>query len=111
MRTALEGNSEKSYEALRRGTLTGDGEAHYYLARTYGFLGERSLALAELQRAVDLGFFCPITLEGDAWLEPYLKDPEFRALLVQARKGSERAAAAFHAAEPGRLVATYRPPK
>ena len=98
LRTALEANREKSLEALRRGTLTGDGEARYYLARTYAFLGERSLALAELQRTVDLGFFCPTTLEGAAWLEPYLRDSEFQALLLQARKGSERAAAAFHAA-------------
>ena len=97
LRTALEGNREKSLEALRRGTLTGDGEARYYRARTYAFLGERNLALEDLQRAVDLGFFCPITLEGDAWLEPYLRDSEFQAVLVQARKGSERAAAAFDA--------------
>ena len=97
LRTALEGNREESLEALRRGTLTGDGEATYYLARTYAFLDERHLALTELQRAVDLGFFCPITLEGDAWLEPYLRDSEFQALLGQARRGSERAAAAFRA--------------
>ena len=96
LRTALEGNREKSLEALRGGTLTGDGEARYYRARTYAFLGERNHALADLQRAVDLGFFCPIALEGDAWLEPYLRDSEFQALLEQARKGSERAAAAFH---------------
>ena len=95
LRTALEGNREKSLEALRRGTLTGDGEATYYLARTYAFLGERTLALAELERAVDLGFFCPSALERDAWLEPYLSDSEFQALLEQARRGSERAAAAF----------------
>ena len=97
LRTALEGRREESLEALRRGTLTGDGEAVYYLARTYAFLGERDLALAELQRALDLGFFCPITLEADAWLEPYLGDSEFQALLAQAREGSERAAAAFQA--------------
>ncbi|MCH7934978.1 MAG: hypothetical protein IIC36_13380, partial [Gemmatimonadetes bacterium] len=46
---------------------------------------------------VDLGFFCPIAFEGDAWLQPYLSDSQFQALLVQAREGSERAAAAFHA--------------
>ncbi len=99
LRTALEGNREKSLEALRRGTLTGDGEATYYLARTYAFLGERTLALAELERAVDLGFFCPSALERDAWLEPYLSDSEFQALLEQARRGSERAAAAFRETE------------
>jgi len=101
LRAALEGNKEKSLEALRHGTLTGDGEATYYLARTYAFLGERTLALTELERAVDLGFFCPIALEGDAWLEPYLRDSDFQALLVQARKGTERAATAFHETSRG----------
>jgi len=81
---------------IRKSQPRGDGEARYYLARTYAFLGERTLALTELERAVDLGFFCPIALEGDAWLEPYLRDSEFQALLEQARKGSERAEAAFH---------------
>ena len=97
LRTALEGKRDESLAALQRGSLTGDGEAIYYVARTYAFLGERDPALAELRRSVDLGFCCPSTLERDAWLEPYLSASEFQALLEKAREGSKRAAEAFQA--------------
>lgn len=96
LRTLLEGRRDQSLAALEQAlVLQVDPEAIYYLARSYAFLGEVDLALREMTRVVEGGFFCHETFDRDPWLTAVREDPRFAALIERARQGSTRAAQAF----------------
>ena len=104
LRALLEGEREESRAALDRvigGRL--DGEALYYLARSYARLGDTAQALTLLERSVAGGFSCHQVFTSDLWLTPLASHERFAAAVARAREVS---AAARHAYENagGRLL-------
>lgn len=104
LRACLEGRHDESREALAGLRRAIDAEARYYVARTYVPLGERDLALHDLEAAVEGGFLCHETFTRDPWLRDLHGDPRFERLVARARKRSARAAALFAEAGFHRLL-------
>jgi hypothetical protein len=92
LRTLIEGQHEQTRQLLAEVTEdNADPESIYYIARTYARLGEGGSAVAELARAVDMGFFSYATMVRDPWFDSVRGNEHFREVLQRAR---ERCAAA-----------------
>jgi eukaryotic-like serine/threonine-protein kinase len=92
LRALLEGEREESLAALAqviRSRL--DGEALYYLARSYARLGESEQAVTLLDRSVAGGFVCHQAFVRDPWLAPLAGTGPFDEVLEQARQASATA--------------------
>jgi eukaryotic-like serine/threonine-protein kinase len=96
LRSLLEGDRAGAVEALdraREGPY--DGEAIYYLARSYARLGERDRALAALETTVERGFVCAPLFGRDPWLDSVRDDARFLRLVERAEGAHRRARLAF----------------
>jgi len=105
LRALLEGEREESLAALNRvigGRL--DGEALYYLARSYARLGDTAQALTLLERSVAGGFSCYQIFVSDQWLAPLANDRRFTAVVDRAREVSAAARHAYEGAGGRQLV-------
>jgi DNA-binding winged helix-turn-helix (wHTH) protein/tetratricopeptide (TPR) repeat protein len=96
-RTLIEGRRDDSVAAVERIVASNfrDPEGLFYLARHLAHLNETDAALRLLRRVIEGGFFCYPAMDGDAWLEPLRRTPEFAALIRQAQARHAEAAAAF----------------
>jgi eukaryotic-like serine/threonine-protein kinase len=83
-----------------------DGEAVFYLGRTYARLGEEDRALDQLERAVQAGFACERPFADDSWLDPLRHLPRFETLRRRVAARHERARAAFLEAGGGTALPT-----
>jgi eukaryotic-like serine/threonine-protein kinase len=81
-----------------------DPESVYHIARTYARLGATDAALAQFDRAVDMGFLCHATFARDPWLEPLQSSPRFVDALARARRRHGEAAQKFCDAGGERLL-------
>ena len=98
LRTLLEGRRDAALTALDQASSAAiDGEARYYLARSWARLGGTERALRELRRVVDDGFHCHATFALDPWLESIRSSEEFQTLLARARAASDAARETFRA--------------
>jgi tetratricopeptide (TPR) repeat protein len=96
LRALLEGDRPVALDALARaGRLRHDGEAIYYLARSYARLGEAGRSLAELETVVRLGFVCVDLFRRDPWLDSLRDDPRFNDLVARADAAHRRGRDAF----------------
>ncbi|HEY0385229.1 MAG TPA: tetratricopeptide repeat protein, partial [Pyrinomonadaceae bacterium] len=66
-----------------------DAEAIYKMAQAYAALGDKPAALRMLRRSIAGGFFCYPYFMNDALLESLHDEPEYGALLEQARQRHE----------------------
>jgi predicted esterase len=104
----LRATAEKRWEEVERLTreqirlLPKDWNAHYNLACALALQGasKRSDALANLRRAVELGFDWPTHIEVDRDLDSLRGEPAFAEILAAAR-----------VAEAKRLANLYEPPQ
>ena len=99
MRALLEGNREESLQAskeLIHATFR-DPEGAYYQARQLCYLGEDALALEQLSRAVNSGFFCYPSFARDPWLDRLRAKPAFSAVMQKAAQLQQQALRVFHA--------------
>jgi hypothetical protein len=96
-RTWLEGNVHESIAAIGRVTASDfrDPEGLFYLARLLAHLREPDAAIAQLERAVDGGFFCLPAFERDPWLHSLRQTPAFSTLLRRAGVLHRAAVTAF----------------
>jgi eukaryotic-like serine/threonine-protein kinase len=109
LRALLEGDRASALAALdlaAAGLL--DGEAVFYLGRTYARLGVQDRALDQLERAVDAGFACVRPFSDDAWLDPLRGLARFDALEARVAARHERARAVFMEAGGERAVLAPR---
>ena len=81
-----------------------DPESVYHIARTYARLGATESALAQFDRAVDMGFLSHATFARDPWLEPLHAFPRFADALARARRRHDEAARKFRDAGGDRLL-------
>jgi len=81
-----------------------DGEALYYLARSYARLGDTAQALTLLERSVAGGFSCYQVFVSDQWLAPLANDRRFTAVVDRAREVSAAARHAYEGAGGRQLV-------
>jgi hypothetical protein len=81
-----------------------DPESVYHVARTYARLGATEAALAQFDRAVDMGFLNPATFARDPWLEPLRESARFTDALARARRRQDEAARKFRDAGGERLL-------
>jgi TolB-like protein/Flp pilus assembly protein TadD len=96
LRALLEGKRVDSLRAVDCAiALPVDGEALYYMARTYAKWAEVERAVDAMTRVVDSGFVSHTTFARDPWLDPIRRDGRFAAILEQARQRSARAALLF----------------
>jgi eukaryotic-like serine/threonine-protein kinase len=96
-RAMLEGKRNEGLQALEHllAKKFRDGEGLYYWARNLARLEEPQRALEALGAAVDQGYCCFPTMEGDPWLEPLRAAPEFAAILRRAEQRHQEAISAF----------------
>ncbi|MGH9760561.1 MAG: tetratricopeptide repeat protein, partial [Blastocatellia bacterium] len=66
-----------------------DPEALYKIAQAYIALGEKPSGIRMLRRSIEDGFFCYPYLTTDPLLDPVRSDPEFAALIEEARNRHE----------------------
>lgn len=66
-----------------------DAEAIYKMAQAYAVLGDKTSALRLLGRSIEGGFFCYPYFINDALLENLRNEPEYTALMEQARRRHE----------------------
>jgi serine/threonine protein kinase/tetratricopeptide (TPR) repeat protein len=85
-----------------------DPESVFHIARTYARLGAVQPALAQFDRAVDMGFLVPQWFARDPWLEPLADQPRFRAALARAERRHADAARKFRDAGGERLLGLPR---
>ena len=81
-----------------------DPESVYHIARTYARLGATDAAIAQFDRAVDMGFLCHATFARDPWLEPLRSSPRFIDALARAQRRHGEAARKFRDAGGERLL-------
>ena len=81
-----------------------DPESVYHIARTYARLGATESALAQFDRAVDMGFLNHATFARDPWLEPLRESARFTDALARARRRHDEAARKFRDAGGERLL-------
>lgn len=116
LRMLLEGDRDGALVALDRACQGAyDGEATYYLARSYARLAEVDRALAGLGTTVDRGFVCAPLFGRDPWLDPVRSDDRFGRLLERAEAAHARARQAFAGAGGDAVLAArgltpYRAP-
>ena len=101
----LEGRSEECLRLLDElAPRNPDPESVYFIARTYARLGAADAALAQFERAVDMGFLCDATFARDPWLEPLRGEARFVDALARARRRHDEAARKFRDAGGERLL-------
>lgn len=66
-----------------------DPRSHYCLARCHALLDHRDSALDELEKAVELGFYCPRYISKDTDFERLRKTKRFEMILTTARKKAQ----------------------
>jgi DNA-binding winged helix-turn-helix (wHTH) protein/TolB-like protein len=66
-----------------------DAEGIYKVAQAYSLLGDKPSALRILRRSIEGGFFCYPYFTNDALLENLRPEPEYAALIEQARQRHE----------------------
>jgi eukaryotic-like serine/threonine-protein kinase len=105
LRTLIEGHHEQTRELLDEVTPHNpDPESIYYISRTYARLGEGGRAVAELARAVDMGFFSYSTMVRDPWFDSVRGDERFREVLQRADERCRAARTRFITAGGERLL-------
>lgn len=110
LRATLEDDRDKSVGACTRAAATvGDPEALFYLARQLARVGAVELAIAQLERALGLGFYCVPALQDDPWLDPLKDRPRFRSILEEM-EGRQKSAAERFARAGGHELLTARVP-
>lgn len=77
-----------------------DPEGLYKIAQAYAVLGAKRDALHMFEHAIGGGFFCYPYFKTDPLLRNIRSEPEFAALLEQARQRHDRFRAAFFPATP-----------
>lgn len=108
LRALLEGNRAESLQAsddIRRGTFR-DPEGLYHLARQLSHMGETSMALEVLARAITKGFFCYPAMLRDPWLDRLRGSQQFVDLLRKAQELHREAVSSFLAGGGGALLGT-----
>ena len=105
-RAALELQREECLTLVEglQGSGFQDPEGIYFMLRNLARVQEKQKALELLAQVVERGFWCPATLEGDAWLDSLRAEPEFVRLLHRADEGRRAAAAAYTRAGGERLL-------
>lgn len=87
LRFALMGDKQESLRNLEIAlTQSIDGEALYYLIRTYAYLGEHQMAIDGLTKVVDKGFYQYSVFEKDPWLQSIRTLEEFNGLFERAKR-------------------------
>lgn len=105
LRALLEDKRDESIAALDQASvLQLDGEAMYYIARSYAKLGLHERFHSAMERVVDGGFFCYDTYLADPWLDTVRRDARVAALLARAHSGMLRARAAFENARGAQFL-------
>jgi eukaryotic-like serine/threonine-protein kinase len=105
------GMDAEALAALERGFLlfVTDPEGLYYASRHLAQVGEVDIALRELNRAVEGGFFCYPAFQTDAWLATLRGRDEFEIAMARAKERHLEAADAFKAANGERIVGVRLP--
>ncbi len=83
---------------------TRDPENLYYSSLMAAYVGDTERTLTTLKRAVEGGWLCHATIEGEPWLARVRDTSRFRALVAEAKASHERAAAAFREAGGHQLL-------
>jgi eukaryotic-like serine/threonine-protein kinase len=83
-----------------------DPESIFHVARTYARIGATEAAVAQFERAVDMGFVPHSWFVRDPWLEPLTAEPRFHEALGRAERRSNEAAQMFRNADGERLLGT-----
>jgi eukaryotic-like serine/threonine-protein kinase len=81
-----------------------DPESIFHVARTYARIGATEPALAQFDRAVDMGFVPHSWFVRDPWLEPLAAEPRFQNALARADRRQREAARVFREAGGERLL-------
>jgi tetratricopeptide (TPR) repeat protein len=81
-----------------------DPESVFLIARTYARVGATDAALAQFDRAVDMGFLVSRWFARDPWLAPLAAEPRFRDALGRAERRHADAARKFREAGGERLL-------
>lgn len=97
-------DSEFAAELETQATQIRDPEYLYYWALMAAYSGQVDRAVDILERAVELGFACYVTLVEEPWLESVRRESRFVGILADAKARQEKAAAAFLAAGGNRLL-------
>ena len=90
------------FDALALGTR--DPENLYYSSLMAAYVGDTERTLSALERAVEGGWLCHATIEGEPWLSRVRDAPRFKALVSEAKTRHEQAAAAFREAGGDKLL-------
>jgi serine/threonine protein kinase len=85
-------------------TLVSDPEGLYYASRHLARVGEVDIALREINRAVEGGFFCYPAFLTDTWLDKLRGLEAFDATMARAKQRHLEAVNAFKAANGERIV-------
>lgn len=83
-------------EAMPTGFI--DPEGWFLVGRSMVRAGETEGAFAELERAVEGGYYCYSMMRRDPWLDPLRTDPRFARILKRCEERHREAQAAFTAA-------------
>ena len=86
-----------------------DPEGLYYASRHLAKVGETDVALRELRRAVDGGFFCYPAFRTDTWFEKLRGHEAFELSMQRAKERHLQAIAAFKGANGERIVGVRMP--
>jgi hypothetical protein len=97
LRALLEGKREAGLNATEEciAVIQKGGEELFYCVRQLAYLGELERAIAELERAVDLGFFCYAVMLRDPWLDALRGDSRFVKIFNRAQSRHESARKTF----------------
>jgi eukaryotic-like serine/threonine-protein kinase len=102
---------ERRFEECRRllddlAPRNPDPESIFHVARTYARIGATDAAVAQFERAVDMGFVVHSWFVPDPWLEPLTAELRFHEALARAERRSSEAAQMFRNADGERLLGT-----
>ncbi len=97
VRALVERKKHESREAMERllSQKFADQEGSYFLARQMMRLGETTRALEILAGVVKRGYGCYTALTIEPWFEPLRGNPEFQAIVEQAKALREKALRAY----------------
>ena len=107
LRALLEGNRAEAIALIGEtphGSLARDGEAIFYMARQYAYLGESEAALEFLQHSIIQGFVCYPRFANDPWLDPLRDTNRFKGLMRAAETRHKQARESFVAAGGQRVL-------